>query len=92
VSGGDGQLLVRVRVTARARAERVVSFRDGVLHVAVTAPPVDGAANRAVCRLIAARAGVPKSRVRVVRGEASRVKTVSVEGAGADALARLARD
>jgi uncharacterized protein (TIGR00251 family) len=91
VSAAGKPVEIRVRVTARARTDRVAFGGDGMLHVAVTAPPVDGAANRAVCRLIAERVGVPKSRVQVVRGEAARVKTVRVEGAPADFLARLER-
>jgi uncharacterized protein (TIGR00251 family) len=55
-------------------------MRDGVLVAKVTAPPVDGKANRALCRLISKRVGVPPSRVSVVRGEKSRDKLVCIEG------------
>jgi uncharacterized protein (TIGR00251 family) len=80
---------LRVRVTPRSRANRVGPVREGVLQITVSAAPVDGAANRAVCRLIAERLGVPKSRVLVVRGETSRHKTVRVRGVGADTLKQL---
>jgi len=55
-------------------------MEDGVLRVRVSAPPVDGKANKALCRLIAKRVGVAPSRVSVVRGEKSRDKLVRVEG------------
>lgn len=55
-------------------------MRDGVLQAKVTAPPVDGKANRALCKLIAKRVGVAPSRVSVVRGKKSRDKVVRVEG------------
>jgi len=55
-------------------------MREGILQARVTAPPVDGKANRALCRLIAKRVGVAPSRVKVVRGARSREKLVSVEG------------
>lgn len=55
-------------------------MRDGVLEARVAAPPHDGRANRALCRLIAKRVGVAPSRVSVVRGERSRQKLVRVEG------------
>ena len=48
--------------------------------VRVTAPPVDGKANDALCRLIARRAGVPPSKVTIVRGHTSRDKMLEVEG------------
>jgi uncharacterized protein len=86
---------VRVRLTPRARADRldaIARLAGGapVLLVSVTAPPVDGRANVALCRLIAARAGVASSRVSVVRGAKARDKVVRVEGVDAAELrARL---
>ena len=79
--------MITVRVTPRAARDEVVGWRDdGVLLVRTTAPPVDGAANKAVCRLIAKAAGVAPSRVSVVRGERSRDKVVRVEGMSAESL------
>jgi uncharacterized protein YggU (UPF0235/DUF167 family) len=54
--------------------------------VRVTAPPVDGKANEALCRLIAKKAGVAPSRVTLVRGHTSREKTLDVEGVDIAAL------
>jgi uncharacterized protein len=48
--------------------------------IRVTAPPVDGRANEALCRLIARAAGVAPTRVRVIRGHTARDKVVAVEG------------
>jgi len=48
--------------------------------VRVTAPPVDGKANDALCRLVAKAAGVAPSRVTVVSGQTSRDKVLEVEG------------
>ncbi len=53
----------------------------GVLKARVTAPPTDGRANAALCEMIAKQLGVPKTQVRIERGETSRHKTVLVEGA-----------
>ena len=67
--------------------DELAGFRDdGVLLARISAPPVDGRANDALCRLIAKAAGVAPSRVAVVRGERSRDKVVRVEGVDADAL------
>jgi hypothetical protein len=67
-------------------------MRDGVLQAKVTAPPVDGKANTALCRLIAKRVGVAPSRVSVVRGEKSRDKVVRVEGMDSTGLQRALSD
>jgi uncharacterized protein YggU (UPF0235/DUF167 family) len=53
--------------------------------VRVTAPPVDGKANAALCALVADRVGVAAGRVSVVRGASSRDKVVRVEGVAAEA-------
>jgi uncharacterized protein (TIGR00251 family) len=75
-------VVVAVRVTPRASREAVEGVdTDGVLHVRVTAPPADGAANAAVTRLLAKTLGVPKGAVSLASGEASRHKRVRIEGA-----------
>jgi uncharacterized protein len=83
---GVPEATIEVRVQARSRQDEIAGVRDGVLVVRVTAPPLEGRANRAVCRLIAKRAGVAPSRVAVVRGERSRDKLVVVEGVDEAAL------
>ena len=55
-------------------------MRDGVLVVRVTAPPVEGRANRSVTQLVAKALGVAPSSVEVARGERSRDKVVQVSG------------
>lgn len=75
-----------IRVRARASADELVGVRDGTLLVRVTAPPVDGRANRAVCRLIARRVGVAASNVTIVRGERSRDKVIRVIGVSSSEL------
>jgi len=67
-------------------------MRDGVLQARVTAPPVDGKANRALCKLIAKRLGVARSRVSVARGEKSREKLIEVQGVDAEALCKALGD
>jgi uncharacterized protein (TIGR00251 family) len=69
-----------VRLQPRARKDEVVGERGSAVVIRVTAPPVDGKANAALCAFLAKRAGVPRSRVSVVRGLTSRDKVVRVEG------------
>lgn len=71
---------IEVRLRPRGHADELLGFVDGVLQAKVLAPPVDGKANKALCRLVAKRAGVAPSRVSVVRGKKSRDKVLLVEG------------
>ena len=73
-----------IRVQPRAKRTEVAGERGEAVVIRVTAPPVDGRANEAVCRLIARRLNVPKSAVRIVRGESARDKLVRIDGLTAD--------
>lgn len=53
----------------------------------VTAPPEGGKANAAACVVVAKALGVPKSVVRVVRGDTSRHKQLEITGVSAEELA-----
>ncbi len=77
---------IAVRLKPRGGRSELIGMRDGVLQARVTAAPVDGKANRALCKLIAKRVGVAPSRVSVLRGEKSRDKLVRVEGVDSAAL------
>jgi uncharacterized protein YggU (UPF0235/DUF167 family) len=57
-----------------------------VLWLRVAARPVDGAANEALRRLLAASLDVAPSRVRIVSGAASRTKLVELDGVDAVAI------
>lgn len=75
-----------VKVAPRAARAAVTGVHDGALKVSLTAPPVDGAANRALCELLAKRLRLPRRAVTLVAGERSRCKTLEVEGLDAATL------
>ena len=77
---------VQIRLQPRAKRDEVVGERGAAIVVRVTAPPVDGKANAALCALIARRVRVAPGRVAVLRGQTSRDKVVRVEGMPADAV------
>jgi uncharacterized protein len=86
---------ISVRVQPRAPSDALAGLRDGVIIVRVIAPPLDGRANDAVCRLLAPVLAVRASGVTILRGERSRDKVVAIEGlnqAAADATLRVAVD
>jgi len=87
----DGAVSLPVRVAPRAAREAIGGVHDGALKVSLTAPPVEGAANDALLRLLAKTLGVPRRAVTLEHGEHARSKTVRVEGLdGASLRAALA--
>lgn len=85
-----GEIVFQVRVKPRASRNAIEGERDGALLVRLTAPPVEGEANDALVRLLAARLHVPKSAVRILSGERGRVKRVGVRGTTVAAVGALA--
>jgi uncharacterized protein (TIGR00251 family) len=84
-----------VRVQPRARSDVLVGLREGVIVVRVAAPPLDGRANDAVCRLLARAIGTRTASVTILRGERARDKVIAINGvdqATADAAIRAAVD
>jgi len=71
---------LRLKVTPSASRDAVVGWQGDVLRVHVRAPAQRGKANDAVLRLLAAALGVDRSRLRIVHGQTSRQKVVSVDG------------
>jgi uncharacterized protein (TIGR00251 family) len=71
---------IAVRVQPLAARDELGGEHGGALLVRVTAPPVGGRANDAVCRIVAKAVGVPPSGVSIIRGARGREKLVEVDG------------
>jgi uncharacterized protein (TIGR00251 family) len=82
---------LRVRVQPRAARSEVVAWREGVLAVRLTAPPVDGAANAACRDFLADALGLRRGAITLVAGERSRDKRFRILGLSEEEVrARLA--
>jgi uncharacterized protein (TIGR00251 family) len=77
LADAEGRLAVRVSPGASADAI-LLPDGEGVLTVRITAPPVDGAANEAVLRLLAKALDRPMSRLALVRGATGRNKLIQL--------------
>lgn len=79
---------ITVRATPRYGRDSIEAGTGGVFLVRVTAPPDEGRANAAVCKVLAEALGVSKSAVTVVRGHRARVKTLEITGMTDDEAAQ----
>ncbi len=87
-----GAITFDVQVVPRSSRERIGPVHGDRLKVQLTAPPVDGAANEALIKLIAKALGRARGDVTIVRGETGRKKTLRVRGATAAALLALVEE
>ena len=91
--GNDDGGSIRVKVVPRSSVDRVAGAEGDLLRIALTAPPVDGKANKALVAFVAKRLKVPKRDVCVTAGHRARIKTVTVRGCSTErAYEELSRD
>jgi uncharacterized protein YggU (UPF0235/DUF167 family) len=65
-----------------------VGLHGDAIKFRLATPPVDGAANQALIRLVASTLQVPRSAVAVTAGHAARRKVVHVVGTSVEQVAR----
>ena len=82
----SGNVRIPVLVKPRASRDAIEGWKEGTLIVRLCAPPVEGAANRALLKLLAGKAGVGRGKVRIVTGEKGRSKIVEFDGITAGEL------
>jgi uncharacterized protein len=77
---------IAVRLTPRGGRDVIEGWATGpdgrsYLKIRVAAPPVEGAANDALVRLVAKSLGLPTRAVRIAGGEHARLKQLEIDGA-----------
>jgi len=83
----EGGALLRCRVQPGASRSAVVgSYGDDCVIIALSSPPVDGKANRELCRMFAELCNVPKAGVELISGQTSRSKVIKVTGISPEEL------
>lgn len=74
------QTEIKVRVLPKSSRTEIIAIEDDTYKVKLTAPPVEGKANKALIALLARRLGIGKGRIEIVSGGRSRLKTVRIYG------------
>ena len=84
----DG-IVLPVRAQPGAKKNTIMGIHNGMLKIAVTAPPEDGRANAAIIQLLARQLGLSKSRVQLLSGATHRHKKFLLVGLDSNALLAL---
>ncbi len=73
-------VLVEIHVQPQASKTEIVGLHGDRLKIRVQAPPVDGAANQAICEFFSSLLGCAKQNIQISKGESSRQKTINIGG------------
>lgn len=84
----EGGVRFEIWAKPRAKKSRVVGERGDAIEVSLAAPPVDGAANEELVRVLSELLDVPKRAVVIVRGDTSQRKLVEIAGVSAEEARR----
>jgi len=71
---------IAVRVQANAHQNKVLGFKDGVLHLKIAAPPVKGKANQELIRFLSDILTVSKGHLSIEKGLTSKKKIIAIKG------------
>ncbi|CAN5777891.1 DUF167 family protein YggU [soil metagenome] len=74
----DGAIFFNVKVVPRSSKSEIVGELDGALKVKLKSPPVDGAANAELVKVLSKTFGVSKSEIEIIGGQTSKLKQIKI--------------
>jgi uncharacterized protein len=80
ISSRGGAVNFQVRVQPRASRNEIAGVIAGALKVRLQAPALENRANAALCEFLAELLKTPKSAVRILSGDRSRIKRIEIRG------------
>ena len=86
------QTEIKVRVLPKSSRTEIIGIEGDTYKVKLTAPPVEGKANKALIELLARRLRIGKGRVEIISGGRTRLKTVRIYGLSQEEVTSSMRD
>ena len=83
---------IDVKVLPRSSKDTIVGEKDGVYKIKLTAPAIEGKANKALLKLLAKRLGIPKREIIIISGERSRIKSIRIERLTVEQIKKILLD
>lgn len=84
----QNEIIFTLRILPNSSKNEIIKA-DGAIKVKITAPPVDGKANKALLEFLSKTFKIPKTSFSIVKGETSKDKTLSVKAADEEKLQNL---
>jgi uncharacterized protein len=89
ITSREGAVIFTVRVQPRASKDEIAGEMGGAIKVRLLAPALEDRANQALVELLAQLLKTPKSAVRILSGDSSRIKRVEIRGVSKAQIERL---
>lgn len=86
MNSGEKKTTIEVHLQPGAANNEIMSLRDGMLRVRVTAAPHKGQANRALLTLLAQILALSRNNLSLIRGNTSRHKVIAIQGLSPEEL------
>jgi uncharacterized protein (TIGR00251 family) len=75
---GENSLNIQVQIQPGSSKDQITGLHNGRLKIKISAPPVGGKANQNLIEFIAKALGVSKSKIEIVKGRTSKLKTLKI--------------
>ena len=76
---GENSLNIQVQIQPGSSKDQIIGLHNGRLKIKISAPPVDGKVNQNLIEFIAKALGVSKSKIEIVKGRTSKLKTLKFQ-------------
>lgn len=86
----SGAIIFAVRVVPRASKSEIVGEHDDALKVRIASPPVEGAANIELIKVLAKYFDVSKAQVKIIGGQTSKTKQIKIANLNAQKFLQVA--
>ncbi|NLD35575.1 MAG: YggU family protein [Desulfatiglans sp.] len=71
---------IAAKILPKSSRNEIMGLEEGIVKIKVTAPPVEGMANKAVIELISKELKIPKKDIEIVSGDKSKNKRIRIHG------------
>ena len=78
--------ILETRITPKGSKNEIIGWREDTLIIKTTSPPIDGAANESIIKIISKQIGIKKSDVSIISGNKSRDKKIKIENITIDEI------
>lgn len=83
----DG-LIVNIKISPNSKKNEIINERD-FTKIKITAQPIEGKANKALIEFLSRNFKIPKTSIKILKGETSKEKTILFETQDKEKLTKL---